>query len=61
MKFEVYKDAAKEWRWRLKAENGNVLAESGEGYKNRNDCLDGIDSVKGCKYTEVVILPSDSD
>ena len=28
-----YKDKQGEWRWRLKARNGKVLADSGEGYK----------------------------
>jgi uncharacterized protein YegP (UPF0339 family) len=31
-KFEVYRDAAGEWRWRLKAANGRIVADSGEGY-----------------------------
>ncbi|HEY0955833.1 MAG TPA: DUF1508 domain-containing protein [Roseateles sp.] len=31
-KFEIYPDAAGEWRWRLKASNGRIVA-SGEGYK----------------------------
>ncbi|ELZ22684.1 hypothetical protein C475_16321 [Halosimplex carlsbadense 2-9-1] len=35
--FEVYRDAADEWRWRLVHRNGNVLADGGEGYSRRND------------------------
>lgn len=35
---EFYKDAVLEWRWRLVHANGNVVADSGEGYKNRGDC-----------------------
>jgi uncharacterized protein YegP (UPF0339 family) len=31
----VYRDAAGEWRWRLKARNGRVLGDSGEGYTRR--------------------------
>lgn len=31
--FEIYKDAKKEWRWRLKASNGKIIADSAESYK----------------------------
>ena len=44
--FEVYKDKAGEHRWRLKAANGQVIATSGDGYKERRDCLAGIESVR---------------
>ena len=35
-KVEIYKDEADEWRWRAKDTNGEIVAESGEGYKNRS-------------------------
>jgi len=38
VKFIIYCDKKKEWRWRLKAKNGRVLADSGEGYKRRAAC-----------------------
>ena len=44
-KFEVYTDNAGEFRFRLKAVNGQVIAVS-EGYKAMKNCLNGIDSVK---------------
>ena len=44
--FEVYKDKAGEFRWRLKAGNGQNIASSGEGYSEKRSCLAGIDSVK---------------
>ncbi len=44
--FEVYKDAKGEFRWRLKATNGELIANSGEGYKAKADCLHGIDLIK---------------
>lgn len=34
-KVEIYKDKAGEWRWKAKSSNGRVVAESGEGYRNR--------------------------
>ncbi len=44
-KFEMYKDKAGEFRFRLKATNGQIIA-TGEGYKAKAGCLNGIDSVK---------------
>lgn len=44
-KFEVYADKAGEFRFRLKARNGEVIATS-EGYKTKASCLNGIASVK---------------
>ena len=44
-KFEVYTDKAGEFRFRLKATNGQVIATS-EGYKKMASCLKGIESVK---------------
>ena len=44
-KFEVYLDKAGEFRFRLKASNGQIIAV-GEGYKTRKSCLNGIASIK---------------
>ncbi len=44
-KFEVYQDKAGEYRFRLKAKNGEVIAVS-EGYTAKDSCLNGIESVK---------------
>jgi len=44
-KFELYKDKAGEFRFRLKAGNGqNILAS--EGYKDKSGAVNGIESVK---------------
>ena len=44
-KFEVYTDKAGEFRFRLKATNGQTIAV-GEGYKAKASCLNGIESIK---------------
>ena len=44
-KFEVYTDKAGEFRFRLKARNGEIIA-TGEGYKAKASCLNGIDSIR---------------
>lgn len=53
-KFEVYKDKAGEFRFCLKARNGEIIAVS-EGYKAKASCLNGIESVrKNAPEAEVV-------
>lgn len=44
-KFEVYKDKKGEFRFRLKARNGEIIAV-GEGYTAKASCLNGIESVQ---------------
>jgi len=44
-KFEVYTDAKKQFRFRLKAANGEIIA-TGEGYTTKKSCMNGIESVK---------------
>lgn len=44
-KFEVYTDKAGEFRFRLKAKNGEIIATS-EGYKTMVNCLNGVESVR---------------
>ncbi|MBO5348165.1 MAG: YegP family protein [Lachnospiraceae bacterium] len=53
-KFEMYEDNAGEFRFRLKATNGEVIATS-EGYKAKASCKNGIESVvKNAADAEVV-------
>ena len=53
MRFELYRDAKGEWRWRLRARNGEVIAESGEGYVRREDCEHGIALVRQCTEARI--------
>ena len=41
-RFQLYQDEKGEFRWRLRANNNKIIADSGEGYKKKNDCLEGI-------------------
>lgn len=53
-KFEVYTDKAGEFRFRLKARNGEIIAVS-EGYKAKVSCMNGIESVrKNAPEAEIV-------
>lgn len=53
MAYYVYRDSQGYWRWRLKATNGRIIADSGEGYANKADCLAGITLVKGSSAAPV--------
>jgi uncharacterized protein len=48
MTFQVYRDAKKEYRWRLYAVNDKIIADSGEGYHNKADCLGMIEYIQKC-------------
>ncbi len=53
-KFEVYEDKGGEFRFRLKAKNGQIIAV-GEGYKQKSSCMNGIESVqKNAPDAEIV-------
>lgn len=54
-KFEIYTDKAGEFRFRLKAKNGQAIATS-EGYKKLGACKNGIESVrKNAPTAETVV------
>ena len=44
MTFRVYRDRQGYWRWRLESANNRIIADSGEGYFNRRDCVRGRDT-----------------
>jgi len=43
--FELYTDKADQYRFNLKAANGEIIARS-EGYSSKADCVNGVNSVK---------------
>ena len=45
-RFQVFKDEKGEYRWNLRADNNKIIADSGEGYHNKEDCLHGIHLVR---------------
>lgn len=45
-KFVIYKDKRGEYRWRFKAANGRIIADSGEGYILKSGALKGVEFVK---------------
>jgi uncharacterized protein YegP (UPF0339 family) len=60
--FQVYKDKAEKYRWRLVTQNKNVIATSGQGYADKRGCLAGIESLKknaASAKVEEVSAPAD--
>ena len=53
MYYQIYQDVSRQWRWRLIAANSRIIANSGEAYHNKSDCLHAIALVKGTKDTPV--------
>ncbi len=45
-RFELYKGADGEFRWRLRSANGQVIATGGEGYTRKDGAHNGIEAVK---------------
>jgi uncharacterized protein YegP (UPF0339 family) len=54
----MYKDNKGEWRWTYEAKNGETIAVSSEGYKNRSDCERGIEIMKQSSGSQTW-MPSD--
>lgn len=57
-KFEIYKDKAGEFRFRLKARNGQIIAAS-EGYVKKDSCKNGIESVRKNAVDSQIVLPEE--
>lgn len=50
MYFQIYpsiRGLTRQWAWRLRAANHQIIATSGESYYNKNDCLHAVGLVKG--------------
>jgi len=45
---EFYTDKKGEYRWHIIASNPekDIIADSSEGYKNKDDCINGLDSLR---------------
>lgn len=44
--FELFEDDAGQYRWRLVHDNGNIIADGGEGYASKQKAKQGIESVQ---------------
>ena len=55
MEFEIFKDTSGDFRFRLLAKNGEVVAAS-EGYTTKDKCKKGIAAVKRCAKVKILDL-----
>lgn len=60
MKFHLYRENSQmvqgDWRWKLHATNGRVVAESGDGCKSLGDMMKTLNSIfrsSGLRYAEL--------
>ena len=57
MKVIFYKDDIGEWRWRMRARNGNIMADSGEGYSSKRNAFRAfrrlMDYMRGAELVRV--------
>lgn len=58
--FYVYRDTQQQWRWHLRASNGEVVAASAEAYTNRWDCERAILVIRREVMPATTILASQS-
>jgi len=57
LKYEVYGDDKKEYRWRLKAGNGQIIAAASEGYKKKGDADAAVDSMRAkIAKAEIIVI-----
>ncbi|WP_435346801.1 YegP family protein [Haloarchaeobius sp. HRN-SO-5] len=57
--FELYEDAAERYRWRLVASNGEIVADSGEGYATRSSAREAVSRIQD--DAPDAVLPSFDD
>jgi len=55
-KLEIYRDAKRGWRWRLRASNGRIVADSGEGYRRRAAVYEAVKRVRSILAGELPVV-----
>lgn len=53
-RYELYRDEQHQWRWRFVSANGNIMADSAEGYVRRIDAMRGIMVLMSSEEAEIV-------
>ena len=54
MQFHIFQDAGFQWRWQLSNSEGKKVADSGESYREKDDCLESIAQVQACDQALVL-------
>lgn len=59
MKIHVYQDLRGEWRWRLVAANGRVVADGSEGYSTKENLSRAVDTLLNAFHEGVDVVGED--
>jgi len=60
--FQYYKDKGGRWRWRLRNDEGKIIAVSGEKKKKKEECLNDLQTAREIsEISEVRIYESDEE
>ncbi|MDO9548885.1 MAG: DUF1508 domain-containing protein [Candidatus Marinimicrobia bacterium] len=60
--FQYYKDKGDRWRWRLRNDDGKIIAVSGEGFADKEECLEDLQTAKEIsEISEVRIYETEED
>ena len=54
MDYSYFKDTGGEWWWRIHAEDGSVVMDSGGGYSSEQECIEAIKRIKGSESGSVL-------
>lgn len=54
MRIELYQDNAGQWRWRICARNGNIMADGAEGYATRSNARRALRSLAKVDLSKLV-------
>jgi uncharacterized protein YegP (UPF0339 family) len=57
--FRLYEDSGGEWRWRLVADNSEIIADSGEGYASKYGARNAARSIKEKAPSAPLVILSD--
>jgi len=60
VRFEVYKDRQKQYRWRFRGPDGEPVAESSSAHNSKADCLAEIELVRGESPDAEIVDPTGS-
>ena len=58
-KIEAYKGADGDWRWRLRAKNGRIIAHGAEGYRRKGELKRAIIRVVDAMFGPLIVWVED--
>lgn len=60
-KFHIYEDTQKQYRWRLVARNGRIMADSSEGYVDEPNAREAAERFKQLVPDAIIVDAGDQD